>query len=281
MAKQYSNEEIEFLKENAPKFGAQICAEKLNRKVDSIRYKLSRLGICSKRDKSITNEDIESLEFKSSFKELILDFSKTNTPKELAYFLGFFWADGYNKPKDKALVIEVAEEDGIILEPIFMRLATFSVYKRNREGRKPQMTFYYKDKNLFELINSLGKYPNSIESHEKILTFIPKEYLIYFLRGFIDGDGSYYLSDKAVQFNIASSINQDWSYLQKILNEFGMETIVNKTESEKGNSSHLRCTNPSKITNFLKILYKVKDSIWLTRKYLKAQMIINRNIIEI
>lgn len=280
MAKQYSNEEIEFLKENAPKFGAQICAEKLNRKVDSVRYKLSRLGICSKRDKSLTKEDIDNLEFKSSFKELSLDFSKTNTPKELAYFLGFFWADGYNKPKDKALVIEITEEDGTVLEPIFMRLATFSIYKRSREGRKPQITFYYRDEYLFEFINSLGKYPNSTESHEKVLKFIPDEYLLYFLRGLIDGDGSYYLSDKAVQFNIASSINQDWSYLQYVLKKYGMETTVNKTESEKGNSSHLRCSNPSKIKAFLNVLYRVKDHIWLDRKYLKAQMILNNNMIE-
>ena len=280
MAKQYSNEEIEFLKENAPKFGAQICAEKLNRKVDSVRYKLSRLGICSKKDKSLTKEDIDNLEFKSSFKELSLDFSKTNTPKELAYFLGFFWADGYNKPKDKALVIEIAEEDGTVLAPIFMRIATFSIYKRSREGRKPQITFYYRDEHLFELINSLGKYPNSTESHEKILKFIPDEYLLYFLRGLIDGDGSYYLSDKAVQFNIVSSINYDWSYLQYILKKYGIETTVNKTESDKGNSSRLRCSNPSKIKAFLNVLYRVKDHIWLDRKYLKAQMILNNNMIE-
>lgn len=280
MAKQYSNEEIEFLKENAPKFGAQICAEKLHRKVDSVRYKLSRLGICSKKDKSLTKEDIGNLEFKSSFKELSLDFSKTNTPKELAYFLGFFWADGYNKPKDKALVIEITEEDGTVLEPIFMRLASFSIYKRSREGRKPQITFYYRDGHLFEFINSLGKYPNSTESHEKVLKFIPDEYLLYFLRGLIDGDGSYYISDKAVQFNIASSINQDWSYLQRVLKKYGMDTTVNKTESEKGNSSHLRCSNPSKIRAFLDTLYKVKDHIWLDRKYLKAQMILNNNMIE-
>ena len=49
---------------------------------------------------------------------------------------------------------------------------------------------------------------------------------------------------------------------------------------EKGNPSHLRCSNPSKIKAFLDTLYKVKDHIWLDRKYLKAQMILNNNIIE-
>ena len=60
-----------------------------------------------------------------------------------------------------------------------------------------------------------------------------------------------------------------------------METTVNKTESEKkGSSSHLRCSNPSKIKAFLDTLYKVKDYIWLDKKYLKAQMILNNNMIE-
>ena len=64
------------------------------------------------------------------------------------------------------------------------------------------------------------------------------------------------------------------------LKKYGMETTVNKTESEKGNSSHLRCSNPSKIKAFLDTLYKVNDYIGLDRKYLKAQMILNNNIIE-
>ena len=39
------------------------------------------------------------------------------------------------------------------------------------------------------------------------------------------------------------------------LKKYEMETTVNKTESEKGNSSHLRCSNPSKIKAFLDTLY--------------------------
>lgn len=45
-------------------------------------------------------------------------------------------------------------------------------------------------------------------------------------------------------------------------------------------TSNFRCSNPSKIKTFLDTLYKVKDYIWLDRKYLKAQMILNNNMIE-
>lgn len=279
MARFYSDEEIEFLKENAPKFGAKICAEKLGRKVESVRYKLSSLGISSKKDNSITQEDIDKLIFKSSFKKLELDFSKTDTPKELAYFLGFFWADGYNKPKDKALVIEIVEEDGITLEPIFMRLATFSIYKRIREGRKPQMTFYYKDKELFELINNLGKYPKSIESHQKIFEYIPEEYWIYFLRGLIDGDGCWYTSDSgATQFSICGAKDFNWEYLRNVLiNKYNFNCRVEvRMESERGNSSIIRNTNTTDINKFIDQLYKIKDLIWLPRKYSKCMYIKNK-----
>lgn len=50
MAKFYSKEEIDFLKKYAPKIGAALCAEKLNRNVNSIRSKLSRLKISSNID---------------------------------------------------------------------------------------------------------------------------------------------------------------------------------------------------------------------------------------
>lgn len=45
MAKFYSKEEINFLKENAEKFGAKICAEKLDRSLQGVISKINRLGL--------------------------------------------------------------------------------------------------------------------------------------------------------------------------------------------------------------------------------------------
>lgn len=48
-----------------------------------------------------------------------------------------------------------------------------------------------------------------------------------------------------------------------------------KTESTHGNSSVLRCANTKNIQSFIELLYKDKDDIWLSRKYEKAQLILN------
>lgn len=276
MAKFYSKEEIDFLKKYAPKIGAALCAEKLNRNVNSIRSKLSRLKISSNIDPSFSKDELSKINFQSSFRDLNVNFNSSKTPKELAYFLGFFWADGYVREKDNNIIIEIVEDDANNLKPIFDRLATFSIYKRKREGRRVQMSFRYKSKEIVQFFVSLGKYAHSVESHKKILGYIPECYHVYFLRGLIDGDGNFYSGNKGChQFSIASSINQDWDSLALELGKLGLNMSISTTSSESGNSSHLRCSNTKNIKKFIKFLYKVRDNIWLTRKYNKAMAMLN------
>lgn len=273
MAKFYSKEEINFLKENAEKFGAKICAEKLDRSLPGVISKINRLGLKINLASNASQNEIDNLSFNSSFRELSIDFNSSKTPKELAYFLGFLWADGY--VHNNEIRIEITDEDAQDLERIFMKIATFKIYKRKRQGRKPQTTFYYKDKQIFDQIVNLGKYPNSVESHKKILEYIPEQYHIWFLRGLIDGDGCFYIrsykNTVSRQFSIASSIKFDWeSLLQKLL-LLGLPCTVSIESNNNGSSSHLRCSNSKNIKEFIKILYNEQDGIYLNRKYDKAK----------
>lgn len=273
MAKFYSEEEIKFLKEFGSKFGPKICADKLGRGLEGVKSKFYKLGIPISGG-NVTEEEIEALVFNNSYVDLNIEFENHKNPKELAYWLGFFWADGYIR-KDSELVIEITEEDGLTLEPIFMRLASFKVYKRSREGRKPQMSFYYRNKNIAQILKSLGKYSNSVESHEKILNYIPEKYRNYFIRGLIDGDGCFYTDAKHVQFSITNSINYDWDYLQNYLeNVYNLNCSVKNTEPNTGNSSTLRASGKYNIIEFIKQLYKIKDGIWLPRKFNKSEFIL-------
>ena len=273
MAKFYSEEEINFLKENAEKFGARVCSEKLGRPLQGVISKINRLGLKINLDPNVDQDKIDKLSFNSSFKELSIDFNSSETPKELAYFLGFLWADGY--VHNNELRIEITDEDAQDLEHIFMKIATFRIYKRKRQGRKPQTTFYYKDKQIFNRIVNLGKYPNSIESHKKILEYIPKQYHIWFLRGLIDGDGCFYIrsykNTVSRQFSIASSIGFNWSSLLEKLLQLGLPCTVSTESNNNGSSSHLRCSNSKSIKEFIKILYNEQDGIYLSRKHNKAK----------
>lgn len=279
MAKHYTEEEIQFIKDHVEKYGIKICAEKLNRPVQGVKNKVLRLNIDASLDGWATNEEKENLKFESNFKKLELDFNKSKYPKELAYFLGFLWSDGYVSESTKRIAIEIVEEDGIEIKHILDKVCTFSIYNRNRKGRKPQMTFYYSDLEPVKTLYSLGKYPHSIESHEKILSFIPEEYHIYFLRGLIDGDGCFYIHDYvrwiATQFTICGNVEQNWDYLIKLLLKYGLNCNISQRNGEKGNSSIIRNTNRIELKTFIGNLYKVEDNIWLPRKYEKAMQIFN------
>lgn len=275
MAKFFTKEEIEFLNNYADKLGYEICAQKLNRPIGGILSKLRRLHLPINKipkNPELVNEVI----FERNENLLTLDFNKQEHPKELAYFLGYFWADGYINIKAKTLTIEIAEEDGLVIEPILKTLANFKIYKRTREGRKPQMSFYYKDHEIVEILTSLGKYPRTIESHKKILEFIPSEYHIYFLRGLIDGDGCFYTDEKhVVQFSISNSFDFDWSYFIEYCKKLDLCLSTNLQEFKQNKASKVRCSNSKQIVQFISLLYKESDNIWLKRKYEKAMYIKN------
>lgn len=266
----YTEEEILFLRENLKKFGAKVCSEKIGRSVNSINGKSFKEFGFTKRSCEATDDEIKKLKFIKKEKELVIDFDKTKTPKELSYFLGFFWADGYIR-RDGSLVIEITQDDADSIEHIFDNLASFKIYQRERAGRKTQKTFFYgRNDEITEKLKNMGKYPKSVESHEKILDFIPNEYKIYFIRGLIDGDGSFYFTKtNGTQFVISGRYEQNWGSLIEYFKTIGIGCKICRREFKKNKYSYIRCTNTTQLKNFLSLLYEDKDGIWLDRKYNK------------
>lgn len=267
----FTEKEINFLKEYSSIYGGEQCSSILNRPVRSIYLKCRSLKLSLNKAKTLSNEEIESLRNSISNKVLSLDFSIY--PKELSYFLGYFWADGYLSKNQ--LRIEITREDADVIKPIFDKVCSFSLCYRYRKGRKAQACFSCTNPKVFTTLKELGKYPNSMESHEKILNFIPKEYHIWFLRGLIDGDGCIYkckTSPSLIQFSISNSYSFDWSYLVKyLIDNFNCYCKVSRRISKggKNSSSYIRCCGKYKVANLLKCLYSEPDNIYLPRKYKK------------
>lgn len=267
----FTEKEINFLKNYAPIYGAEQCAYILDRKIHRIYEKCSRLKVHSRILQKLTCDQLEKL--KEQFKEhrISLDFSRN--PKYLAYFLGYFWADGYILNNRNELRIEITQEDGLQVQNLFEKVGHFNLLFRERKNRKPQMLFQCTSKDVSSKLRSLGKYPHSLESHQKILEFIPKEYHIYFLRGLIDGDGCFYVTNKATQFSISNSYDFDWSYLVAYLqNNFNFNCKIQK-RNNKEIASLIRNSNQHEIYNFVKQIYENTDNIWLDRKYKKVLLI--------
>lgn len=271
MSKRFTESEINFIKEYYPDYGSKFCADKLDRSIDSIQSKASRLGIARNRSVTLDGDEI-------NFKEtsLELSISQESMSKEMAYFLGFFWADGYIKPDMKGIIIEIVKDDGDDIKHIFDKICSWRIYERDREGRKKQMSFYTSSASSVSLLSALGKYSKSSESHGKILDFIPNEFKIYFIRGLIDGDGCFYYNNKSTQIYISSNYNQDWEALIEYFHSIGVNMKVSKEDSNSGKSSYIRCTDLQQIYHLFKTLYANEDGIYLTRKFNKMKEIITK-----
>ena len=261
--------EKEYILENYPLFGPKLVSEKLNRSQGTI------INFAKKNNLTINNNKLIDINPPDFLVDLNFYSRFTELTPELCYWIGFVWADGTISNKT-SIVIGIVKEDGLVLAPIFNEIYPFSIHERTQPGRKPQINFSVNDKKVSELLISLGKYPKSIESHEKIYNYINNDNLwIYFLRGLIDGDGSFYLNknEKYAQFTLASSIDQDWSFLLKNLEKFNPH--ITKTNRETGKSSVLRITGRDNITNFIKYLRYEEITIGLSRKVDKAIEILN------
>lgn len=280
--RKYSNDEINFLKENIDKFGINVCSEKINRPFSGVVTKCYReIGYCNYICNA-TKEEIDNLVFYNDTKYLLINFELTDHPKELAYFLGYFWADGYIY-RNKNLVLEITKNDADDIEHIFMNVASFKRYNRHRKGRQTQSTFHYVDcdKRNVALLNSLGKYPKSIESHEKIFNYIPECYINYFIRGLFDGDGCLYVSKDdakhhSTQISISGRYDQDWTYITDYIKQkYDLDFKERLSVNNNYKSSCIRATNREKIISFLKKIYNENDGIYLSRKYDKINKLIN------
>ena len=272
----YTERELNFLLTNYQKFGLRVISDKLGRSLTALETKMKRLGIKASRKCNATKEELENLQFEreDGFK---INFQTHRYPKHLAYWLGYFWADGYIDSKN-GLRIECVTKDLQNVEHIFDKVAKFHKYHRIRPNRQPQSQFYICDKVASNLLRSLGKYTKSSESHQKIIEFIPEQYRNYFIRGFIDGDGCYYhvKKSKTIVFSICGNYSQDWIYIQKyFLDNFQLKTRVIQRTNEENKHSELISYSINDLKRFVNYIYADNDGIWLQRKYDKIKHLLD------
>ena len=147
------------------------------------------------------------------------DFNDIN-----AYALGLLWADGFMVQqkgyRSKNLRIEVLEDDFIDFRESLSSLGKLSVTTRLRKNRTRKITRgVMTNKGLAEWLYERGFKEKSKISPCKILENIPIEYHIDFMRGWVDGDGCFYINNKnnMYQFYMAGSYDQDWTAFIKFL----------------------------------------------------------------
>lgn len=290
-SKRWSIDEINFLIENYSERGGRYCANSLkNRSIECVNVKARFLGLRINTDiKKIRDAKLEKeyqdSRLNSDFNVNVEKFLDIKT-KEVAYFLGFLWADGHVKEafesnrKLRDISLKISTDDFLDIKKVLNSIGDWRIYDvKTKEGWKNATDIRTRNIRLNNFLVENDYHIKSYSSANKIISKIPNELKHYFFRGLSDGDGCFYYSDKKYrmfkQFSITSNYNQDWTYMECIFNQIGLIYNVDKTITNKGHKySRIRLIgNNAKL--FGDYIYKGmhEDFIGLKRKYNKYLLI--------
>lgn len=184
---------------------------------------------------------------------------------EVAYVLGFLWADGHLGNSNKIL-IDNKRSDVENIQNVFYKTGEWKVSFLNRENKSPSAQLYTINEILYNFLLENDYGAKSKKSPCKILNKIPDNIKKYFFRGWFDGDGSISKS-KYYNISIAGSYSQDWSALENLSLKIFSKGRINKTKTKKGHKSSSFLLSGISAKRFLDYIYKDYDEIGLDRKY--------------
>lgn len=192
---------------------------------------------------------------------------------ELAYLIGFFWADG-SISNENGYIIELVAVDCAEVSKVIDRISVpYKTYSRSRANRQPQQSIRITDPLFTNELRKLGM--SSYRDQAPLVELIPEEVRSYYYLGFSDGDGNFYYNKEygLNQYTLSGRYNQDWNYLVKQLGELNIDSKIRRIQGPKSSYSALRFTGRERIRRWTQYLYPKDYEFGLKRKYLAAQTI--------
>lgn len=211
-------------------------------------------------------------------------FFKTWTG-DMAYILGFIYADGHIMKNKNALVIALHADDA----PLLKRFKEVMGYTGEVYVGEKFCTTHQKIRHVCRLrVSSLELYEDlkshgltSNKSTTKTMPYIPKEYVIDFLRGYFDGNGC---SEKRPASNNQNVINIRMRFtsgsleftesLNSVMCGLGFEEKTIHKDS-KGSAYQFGYVG-KEAKRLYDLFYKIEGSIYLERK----KNVIDKALIE-
>lgn len=282
MNRRFQPYEIDFLKENYPKYGAFYCSDILKRTNNSIKtfcrkhnIKLLYITRCKLAEKSKQKN-------MSDFKVNVEIFNNIDTP-ETAYVLGVLWGDGFIYKKYR-IILDCVIDDANEFYKIFKKTGDWNWYfkKSKKINEKDKGVIQTSNKFLVSFLDENDYRIKSKESACKILQKIPKNLQKYFFIGLTDADGSFYYNRKTGQcrqFSIYSTYEQNWTYVENLFKNLNINYTIHRIKTKKSKSSMIRITGQNNIKKYGEFIYDTytEDNIGLFRKYQIYSEIINQN----
>lgn len=277
----YTEEQIQFIKDNYSIRGGKFCAEKLGFTSKQINKKASMLKLTVDKHVRNTNNSItrKNISDKEVLNRKILADAFKITNKHLAYLLGFIWGDGYLGRTNTIryyMDLTIDYNDGQYLKEI-VDICDFPYweYILNRPNRKQALTIKMKDAIFNEFLYLMDYTQKSKVSPDKILNRIPKDLHYAFFLGFFDADGCFYVNKQncAYQCSFTGTYNYDWGFVEKLLNELKIEKYeIRNIQELNSKCSRLRLSNRKNIVKFIDYLYQDSELKGLNRKFNKSRL---------
>jgi hypothetical protein len=176
---------------------------------------------------------------------------------KIAYSLGFFWADGYINKKTKLIGLFIKSEDFNQIENSLFELIPFKnkiVRYENNPKHKPQSGFHITNSPVYDFLFENEYHNKSKVSPFKVLQLIPKNLHKYFIRGFLDGDGTI-THKRSYSVSFTGHYEQNWDWLIDFFNDFNIKTNYYKYESENGSLSRITIYNIDNCIKFFDEIY--------------------------
>lgn len=274
----YTQEDEQVIRDFYVSKGPQYCADILKRNTFCIRNKANRMGIYfSKAEKKQLH--IKARERDPEWYDVNpTQFFDVQMP-EVAYLLGFLWADGHIKIRDKGdgitnyiFSFEIADDDYQNIAGSLKKLGNWKVYTRMRKERASKKVTAVRTGNkplvVFLIENDYGV--KSKAAPTKILSRIPDHLKHYFWRGFCDGDGHIRCGTSGASvLSLAGSYEQDWTEHLKLMADLEIKMKIDRKVGKSGRSSTLLCQNLACVVAWGQYIYAGRevDGIGLDRKY--------------
>jgi hypothetical protein len=286
--KHITQNEIELLKDNYPKFGSGYCMKLLNISKNRLFGLTQKLGLKLLPE---TRSRISSEKNFNPLKKQKVNPAQFISPTNplICYILGLLWADGTinfidTEIKHKNTVsLATTFPDSIYFKSLFLQTGDWGIWEGSgfKKTWKPRCNIYTNNHFLAKFLYENDYKSKSFKSADKILSIIPEQLQKYFFLGVTDGDGCFIFHRQSSHYTyqISSGYDQDWNYFINLCKKLQIEYSIHRAISRRGHKSSsfviYGIYNVKKIGEYLYSSYK-EDNIGLFRKYEKYLEIIDR-----
>lgn len=205
------------------------------------------------------------------------------TKPEIAYLLGFLWADGYitklKKWNSTIVSLEIVQDDFIDIQQTIAISGQWNYYYNRIKNKSTRQ--YARcttaDKKLYYFLEKMDYIANTNISPNKILYTIPERLQHYWYRGYFDGDGSFLVKKTERRMIFTSCYNQDWEFLIRLAHQLPFNYYIKICGTKKSKWSNFHIGQTLSIQQLGNYIYQNRDqdNIGLIRKYNKFLQIKN------